>query len=101
MRPRSDGERLRTSAALRALFHSRAFSRGREFHLEKNKKKENRPSEFEPRPRSCGLNSSPQCLLFRFNENVFRAMIRERFNCFASQVGVSRHFILFQSGVMK
>lgn len=27
-------------------------------------------------------------------------MIRERFNCFASQVGVSRHFILFQSGVM-
>lgn len=39
MRPRSDGERLRTSAALRALFHSRAFSRGREFHLEKNKKR--------------------------------------------------------------
>lgn len=27
-------------------------------------------------------------------------MIRERFNCFASQVGVSRRFILFQSGVM-
>lgn len=38
MRPRSDGERLRTSAVLRALFHSRAFSRGREFHLEKIKK---------------------------------------------------------------